>query len=250
MVVGLMGTLAAMLLPVVQKAKSAANATVCLSNLRQMGNAFSMYVAENRGRLMDYMWRMQGNADTAWRGYWPGILSSYKVSGDSILCPAAPLPADYNHADGFGSATDAWTGKYTGYSTVIRFNAVNYRISSYGYNRFLCAGSFDSGGKVSKLASIKCLSYVPAFFDCAWVDALPSNGSPDAPAEAPPDFQAGRLRVDDPEQWRFLLARHGKAINVCFADGSARKVELEDTYTLIWSEQWNRYRLPLGIRAK
>jgi prepilin-type processing-associated H-X9-DG protein len=134
--------------------------------------------------------------------------------------------------------------------SVVHFNAVNYRISSYGFNRYLCAGEFDSLGKVAKLASIKCLGYVPAFFDCAWVDARPFNGAPNVPVESPPDFQAGRLQVGDPEHWRFLLARHGKAINVSFADGSARKVDLEDTYTLIWSEQWSRYRLPLGIRKR
>ena len=246
-VTGLITMLVAMACPVVQKAKAAANATACLSNLRQMGNALTMYVAENRGRMIDYIWSSAGDPDIAWRGYWPGILASYRVSGDAVLCPAADKPASYNHGMGYGSATDAWTGNYQKNGTVVRFNSVNYRISSYGFNRYLAAGEFDSDGRVTKLSAIKCAGYVPAFMDMVWLDARPGNGSATEHPESPPDFNGGRLKSGDPEHWRFLISRHGKAINVGMADGSARTVPLEETYSLIWCQQWIRYRLPLGM---
>ena len=43
MVIGLIAVLVSLLLPVVGKARSAANAANCISNLRQMGMAWTMY---------------------------------------------------------------------------------------------------------------------------------------------------------------------------------------------------------------
>jgi prepilin-type processing-associated H-X9-DG protein len=39
------------------------------------------------------------------------------------------------------------------------------------------------------------------------------------------------------------MARHGRGINVCFADGSARWVPLEETYLMKWNGVWQGYRL-------
>ena len=48
------------------------------------------------------------------------------------------------------------------------------------------------------------------------------------------------------DQLRIWIARHGRGINMAFADGSARWVGLEDTYNLTWHPGWNRYILPAG----
>src|SRR3954447_10438114 len=90
-VTGLISVLISLLLPAVGNARRAANATACASNLRQMSLAWMMYVSENKGRLPEYMYFTTPSlsADTVWRGYWPGILDSYRVRGQSILCPAA-----------------------------------------------------------------------------------------------------------------------------------------------------------------
>ena len=45
------------------------------------------------------------------------------------------------------------------------------------------------------------------------------------------------------EHWRFLIARHGRGINGCMADGSARWVPLEETYQMKWNAVWQGYRL-------
>jgi prepilin-type processing-associated H-X9-DG protein len=50
-----------------------------------------------------------------------------------------------------------------------------------------------------------------------------------------------------PDHWRFLIARHGRAINVCFADGSARRIPLEEIYMLHWRGNWTPYRLELPM---
>jgi prepilin-type N-terminal cleavage/methylation domain-containing protein/prepilin-type processing-associated H-X9-DG protein len=246
-VVGLIGLLASLLLPVLVKARSAANGAVCLTRLRQMGTAWAMYTAEHKGRLMEYIWFSPTTPDVAWNGYWPGVLDAYKVRGEAILCPSASEPIPHGQNKGYGNAAYAWTGKYLSSGTVVRFNAATYRESSYGYNRYLVAGG-DFGApwkQVDRISSMNNPSNVPVFFDAAAIDARPVNGSPGSPAEPPPDLRGQGITVGSPEHWKFLLARHGRAVNVSMADGSARRVPLEETYLLGWKADWVEYRLQL-----
>ena len=50
-VIGIVALLAALLLPVLGRAKEAGRATACLSNLRQLGLALQLYVQDNQNRL-------------------------------------------------------------------------------------------------------------------------------------------------------------------------------------------------------
>jgi prepilin-type N-terminal cleavage/methylation domain-containing protein len=50
-VIGIISILIAMLLPALNKARQMATQTACLSNLKQIGNAVSMYESENRGYI-------------------------------------------------------------------------------------------------------------------------------------------------------------------------------------------------------
>jgi prepilin-type N-terminal cleavage/methylation domain-containing protein len=49
--IAIIGVLAALLLPVVGRAKESARATACLSNLRQIGTALQLYVQDHANRL-------------------------------------------------------------------------------------------------------------------------------------------------------------------------------------------------------
>src|SRR5437763_11308944 len=50
-VIGIIAVLVSILLPSLNRAREAANQTKCLSNLRQLGMAFVMYVNESKGKF-------------------------------------------------------------------------------------------------------------------------------------------------------------------------------------------------------
>ena len=50
-VIGIIAVLISVLLPALSKAQTQAQSVACLSNLRQLGNAYRMYVDANKGWL-------------------------------------------------------------------------------------------------------------------------------------------------------------------------------------------------------
>jgi len=247
-VVGLIALLISLLMPAITKARAAAQASVCLSNLRQMGTAWQLYTCENKGRLPEYMWQLPMQPDVAYRGYWPGILESYKVRGDALMCPSASEVIPFAAANkGFGNVSYAWTGKYSTLGTVVRLSPAIFRNGSYGYNHYLTASNSAWGpsGKGGKINSLRPASDVPVFLDSVFVDFQPNNGTELSPAPPPPNLAGNDFPLGAPEHWRFLIARHGRAINGYMVDGSARRIPLEETYRLWWTNSWIRYRLPL-----
>jgi prepilin-type processing-associated H-X9-DG protein len=92
---------------------------------------------------------------------------------------------------------------------------------------------------------VKPSSEVPVFFDSVWIDCQGMlNGSPTQQPNSPPNLTgATSPKGGTDNHWRFLIARHGRAINVCFADGHAARVPLEETYKMKWTPFWEPYRL-------
>jgi prepilin-type processing-associated H-X9-DG protein/prepilin-type N-terminal cleavage/methylation domain-containing protein len=245
-VVGLVALLAALLLPVFGRMRAASASVRCASNLRQMTTAWAVYTADNQGRFIDYAFFSSPESGVAWNKYWPGILDQAAVRGTAILCPAADNanPTDANF--GYGSATAAWTGSVGTAGTVIRFDATQYRESSYGFNRYLSVGwgySNTPGGE--RISNVRRPVDTPVFLDAAYLDVRPVNGSKETPVASPPNLRGDALTRTSPEHWLFLLARHGRGVNVAMADGSVRWVSADDLYTLAWKANWTKYHLIL-----
>jgi prepilin-type processing-associated H-X9-DG protein len=244
-VAGLIAMLSSLLLPVLGKARVAANATKCLSNLRQMSTGWTMYATTSKGQLPYHQFRaVPGKPDVPWNGSWLGLLDANAVRGEALLCPEAAEPVLTPDAVGVGTGKVdyAWNGRFSASGTAVKLNPTTFRVGSYGYNRFLVAGH-KNNNLATKLTAFRDLTEVPMFFDCAYTDAEPEN----EPEQAPPplNLTGAGLAESSPSHWRFLLARHGRAINVAFADGSARRVVLDDTYQLRWHIGWTPYRIPL-----
>jgi len=265
-VIGIIAILIGILLPTLGRARASARATTCLSNLRQMGQGFQIYLAENKGRLPYYIWQAKDASgvvqpDVSWQGYWIGLLSSRKVQTANVICPDAAEPLMALNA-GFGTANSAWTGKNQSQGTGIRHSGAakfvnnssdpkpgGYRDGSYGFNRYV---SFGSGSKYfgGSIGAVKNSSEVPLFFDSVWIDGLVRNyDTGTTPVALPSDLsglpanQANIAKDSSKDHWRFLINRHQRAINICMADGSAKKVPLEETYQYNWHKGWAKYTL-------
>jgi prepilin-type N-terminal cleavage/methylation domain-containing protein/prepilin-type processing-associated H-X9-DG protein len=239
-VMGLISVLLSLLLPVVGKARAAARSTACLSNVRQLGMTWQLYTADSKGRLPEYIIYTPATPEVAWNGYWLGVAEHYQARGESLLCPSAYDAS--TKKQGYGSASQAWNGELGSNGSVVKMNATNFRVSSYGFNRYMTAGGDDT--KATRITAFKCLTEIPVFMDCAWIDAYPQEQTEAFPVDPPPDLN-GNISAGSPDHWRFLIARHGRGINVCFADGSARWVPLEETYRMKWNSYWVGYRLVL-----
>src|SRR4029079_1347128 len=100
-VIGIIAVLIAILLPALNKARKTARTTACLSNLRQMGNAWVMYLSDSKGKLPHGVWHHPApNSNWTgarlnefiWHGFWFGILGDYRVGSGQVLCPEAQDP--------------------------------------------------------------------------------------------------------------------------------------------------------------
>ncbi len=82
-VIGVIAILIALLLPALNKARGAAIAVACSSNMRQLGQAFFMYAAENQGRLTvvhQNGWVQPVGSSTTTDGNmvdWKGLIQGY-----------------------------------------------------------------------------------------------------------------------------------------------------------------------------
>jgi prepilin-type processing-associated H-X9-DG protein len=252
-VIGLLAMLLALLLPVMVKARSASHSAKCLANLREMGCAWTAYTLSSRGALPPYFWRTTAAPEYSWNSYWLGILDAQGIRGESVMCPSASEPNNDVGRLGYGTASLAWTGKFSPTATPVRLTATTYRDGSYGYNYYLFAasGGWGEGGRATKLTAVHDTSNVPLFFDSVWVHACPPNHDlVGGPADPPPNLRGDQAIPGDSEHehWDFLIARHGRGINIAMADGSARWVRLEDTYLLTWKNNWDPYPIPLPSR--
>lgn len=268
--IGAIAVLASLVVPVASKARAAANAASCLSNLRQMGAAFTMYEMENQSALVQYSWSTTSTLHPAYNEYWFGILDHYGVRAEGILCPSAnsPLFSDpFTPAGratlGYGTAFNCWTGQFGPNGTAITLvtpirnvSSGIYRNGSYGYNHHLTSqsaglGGWGTSGNVSSLLQIHDLGNIPAFMDCVFADVGPDNYSATVPQALPNDLSGVAAMPGQPgtahptELWKLLIARHGTAINVGMADGSARLVPLTDLFMLTWNAGWQKYPLKI-----
>ncbi len=92
-VIAIIAILAALLLPALSRAKESGQATVCLSNLRQIGLALQIYVSDNHNRLPT----MRDRSLTTLTNELPSpdlVLSNYVGNLNVFKCPSDKWPGD------------------------------------------------------------------------------------------------------------------------------------------------------------
>jgi len=240
-VIAIIAILASLLLPVLSQAKMKAKDTQCISNLKQLSLAHSMY-------LGDFNKSFEYSYD---ENLWMDTLQGYynKVSAARI-CPLASQQTTRNVLTvqyTFGAADQMW--KWVPFQT-------NFT-GSYGYNGWLYSGNYSISGlvmggsddwKYSHEASVRKTPNTPLFCDEVWVDGWPQET--DGPSK---DLYNGS---DDTFMGRYTIARHlGRApglaprnitssaqlvggVEMAFMDGHAGPEWLRNFWTLDWHNNW------------
>ena len=226
-VIGIIAVLIALLLPVLAAVRRQAMNTACLANLRSLGQAYVIYVNDNRGKAMAFTF----TRSDSWVG---SFRTQVGIPEKVYLCPVT----QESISEDFGSATHAWTmalGTPAGARQII---------GSYGFNAWLLREPARqssipySGGPKERyiLPNAGGAGDIPLFADATWVDGWPRAEDP-----APPDLlngdrarQGPTLAPKENMMARFTIARHGRSINIVFLDGHAQPTPLTGLKRLKW----------------
>lgn len=212
-VIAIIAILAAILFPVFAKAREAARATSCLSNMKQLGTAFQMYMNESDMLLpiphyeasLGHDWACEGytgHAPVAWWGgdanyvthdTWRAQLEPYCKTGSIFKCPS--------------DAGSVWGTTKTVADPTMRF-------TSYHYRHWFCLAFMDLYGWSAIPSVWKSLVYGEAMFkDTSRVYLL---------SETVPFHDARPFGAMDGWHWMPDVKT-----NLVFADGHAKTMPVD-----------------------
>ncbi len=247
-VIAIIALLLAVIVPSLRMAKETAKNITCRSNLKQMALAFSVYSQENDGRMFSLAYGT---------GYWfrqiaPFLDDRYFQENPTLdnsgvmqisICPSTKIQTE--HEDGTWNTT--W----------------NFAdgVGSYGINCWLLSDIPDSSGKTwyekwgggmgvtngryferYNVARADAGLLADAFRMDVWPmpdREIPLRLSANKPHLKDPHDSTGGLGVPhNPSHFlkRYMVDRHGMAVNVGFVGGHVEKVKLEDLGLINWSK--------------
>lgn len=269
-VIAIIAILAAMLLPVLEKAKLRSWTAQCLSNEKQLDTSVIMYEDDN-GPI--------GYGGSGAGGTWlSSLLSYYSQVATLRLCPAAQVPV--NGASGTGTFTGTSANCWVWSGGVTLTNEGSYTINGWLYNLngpnppTAYVPDTPTGSYYKTVASMRHPSETPAFADGVWADVWPNN-DPSPGVVDDPNYQSRRMNLYTPIMntvgssgvgsapiCRLMIDRHSSVApagapkqfnavngaripgfsNVGFMDGHAELESLNN----FWQFYWNGNSMPQG----
>ncbi len=234
-VIAIIALLLGILLPALRLAKEKGRAVVCFSNLKQWALVIQLYTDDNTGKYwIDYGASVNG----AWM---PVLADYYGDIGEFRVCPTAAKPSE----DGLGSATTYWGPGMT----TSGFRPDDY--GSYGINHWINSlaegsnGWRNPPGRAGHWMKVpeRNAADVPLIGDCAWYGGNPNNKDSRCNELVGRDWHEIRPRPSG--HWyydigRFTLDRHNMKINMAFTDGTVKKIELPQLWTLKWNRVYEK----------
>jgi len=251
-VIAIIAILAGLLLPALSKAKLKAQSINCLSNTKQLGMAYFMYLQDNNGITFAY----PPLAPAPPQDVWMNKIAANDSNVNAIrLCPSASTlskitPWFWSGGD-YGTADQSWL-----WLSQVTAKTTNY--GSYTFNGYLYSGTYvpppapPAGLNFGGEGSITQPSMTPVFSDGMWTDCWPqTNGLP------PTDLYHGN-GADQNGFGRICIARHGSVsaaqaprnlptgtslagigmINIVFVDGHSSSVPLQSLWSYNWNAGW------------
>ncbi len=215
-VIGIIGLLTAILIPVSGKARRYARTVACRSNLKQWGLVLELYCDQNDNRFF------KGPVESTWDD-WVEILEPYyDGKGGIVCCPFATKTRDQGGHGVFA----AWNDEEGDYG-------------SYGLSAWVCDG--DKGAVFGREAywntpDVHAAGTIPVFMDCLVTAVWPDSNS------VPPEFagQPAAARTLREEMKNLCIDRHGNSTtNGLFLDWSVRPVGLKELWRLKWHRNFD-----------
>lgn len=212
-VIAIIALLMSILMPALGRVRRQARAVVCLSNEKQWGTFFGLFLNENEGGFVDLEFHK-----------WMDILSPYTEKCPEIyFCPTAFKTADEGGQGPFTAwEEDGMKGSY-GTNYWIRDKAYPYIPPEYPADGWW--KSFD----------VKGAGNIPVLADCALASGLPVHG--DEPQKDPDksDYKYEDMQCSQ----YFCLNRHDGKTGMLFMDLSVRTIGLKELWNLDWHRNYN-----------
>ena len=223
-VISIIAVLMAVMMPALGKAREQAKALICVSRLKDMGNAVALYIAENDGRMVNN----SAGADYG-DGRWWDLLGHYydrKTTGSG----SADSRYDYNL---FRCPTEDKKDAGAGGMFSMNTHFACPMDTKGTQDRSDDTRGFAKRFWWSRVDTFKSLSTLPSFYDHNSTTEFPTGNEYGLPHESLYEYgwYEGNTRVRKTTTWG-PAANHGKNINYLFVDGHAQKMGLwpyEDT---------------------
>ena len=246
-VIAIIAILAALLLPVLSRAKLSSQKTKCLSNMKQLTDAAIMFQQENGPIAYD-----------GTTGLWlTTLINNYSKVNALRLCPVAQQPADLTSAGTQqGTAANAWV--WGAVASPDPTNMGSYAVNGWLYDTHgplpptRWVADNPAGSYFQKDTAIKFPITTPEFVDAVWPDLWPnSTDTPDDPADLYDGI--GNISGGEPMMGRACVARHGSRppqsaptaaplnqpfpglLNISLADGHVESAKLDSLWSYTWS---------------
>lgn len=249
-VIAIIAILAAMLLPALAAAKRKAQQANCISNLKQMGLANTMYCSDFGHSIPDDYTPPTGTATTG--AWFINLVNYYANATNMIICPTANQPQATPLANNLmGTTVMPWCKEQIDNS---RFWLSGYTMNGWFYYDEAGDGAKEApgtSGYFTKDSSVQFPSSSPILSDGMWADCWPMEN--DAPAQ---NLYTGKEGNSGQEMARVAIARHGSAnaashytwttasqmpagaINVGMYDGHVETSRLPNLWNYTWHRGW------------
>ncbi len=239
-VVAIIAILITILVPSLSAARAAGRRTACLSNVRQLAQAHTTYVA-------DYNCLLAPSKITDLPLWWLNPYFGYGVHEKLWLCPQAnqPNPFETPSMGAYGNAQSPWVWVFVEPSKEGRRIYGAYAFNNWLINADTWFTDKNSNYPVKQyhfaLPIRRRESNVPVFIDAVddYIQPWPSDPAPSNlnNGQAAGTVLGGAWHNGSGIGYA-CIARHGKSVNAGFFDGHAENIKLQQLWTLDWHSQW------------